>query len=104
MEARQAFFGIASAEGGIFGSSKLGPRLDQKLGIPFSRSPERIRERGLGLWHQINNVFSPAHSCPSPCRSGAETGLLYDGIDYGPELSGQVQELNVSISIAKHYC
>ncbi|HQD86865.1 MAG TPA: hypothetical protein PK822_08165, partial [Bacillota bacterium] len=95
------FLGIAPhAEGGIFGSSKLVTEAGPEAGIPFSRSPERIRERGLGLWQQINNVFSPAMPALALAGSGAETGLLYDGIDYGPELSGQVQELNVPISIA----
>jgi hypothetical protein len=95
------FLGITPhAEGGIFGSSKLVTEAGPEAGIPFSRSPERIRERGLGLWQQINNVFSPAMPALALAGSGAETGLLYDGIDYGPELSGQVQELNVPISIA----
>ncbi len=95
------FLGIAPhAEGGIFGSSKLVTEAGPEAGIPFSRSPERIRERGLGLWQQINNVFSPAMPALALAGSGAETGLLYDGIDYGPELSGQMQELNVPISIA----
>jgi tape measure domain-containing protein len=95
------FLGIAPhAEGGIFGGSKLVTEAGPEAGIPFSRSPERIRERGLGLWQQINNVFSPAMPALALAGSGAETGLLYDGIDYGPELSGQVQELNVPISIA----
>ena len=95
------FLGIAPhAEGGIFGSSKLVTEAGPEAGIPFSRSPERIRERGLGLWQQINNVFSPAMPALALAGSGAETGLLYDGIDYGLELSGQVQELNVPISIA----
>jgi hypothetical protein len=95
------FLGVAPhAEGGIFGSSKLVTEAGPEAGIPFSRSPERIRERGLGLWQQINNVFSPAMPALALAGSGAETGLLYDGIDYGPELSGQVQELNVPISIA----